>query len=80
MAYGDATPIFGTKMRSHKMLCLIYHVMHMGCPLHIALGAEIHMRTGSQFLIDVLDTLGVYISPNQSRDFEKMLCYLKFTI
>ena len=44
------------------------------CPLQIILGTEVHHRTGSQFIIDVLHKLGFSSSAKDVRKHERSLC------
>ena len=44
------------------------------CPLQIILGTEVHHRTGSQFIIDVLHKLGFSSSAKDVRKLERSLC------
>ena len=44
------------------------------CPLQIILGTEVHHRTGSQFIIDLLQKLGFSSSVKDVQKLERSLC------
>ena len=44
------------------------------CPLQILLGVEVHHRTGSAFIIEVLHKLGFACSVKEVRNLERCLC------
>ena len=58
-----------TAMLGQSIMHLIANHYHP--PLYVAIGSLVHLRSGSQFLIDILCRLGVSISADQTRKFER---------
>ena len=63
---------FGAIGQSLVQLC---RPKSLTCPLQISLGTEVHHKTGSEFIVEMLHSFGFSSSIKQVRDFENSLCF-----